>query len=51
MTNVASDLIIVLKDGGVEEQGTHEELLALQGLYYQMWVAQEDATPMIEIEK
>jgi len=38
------DLIIVLKDGGVAEQGTHEELLAKHGLYYDMWSAQEDAT-------
>jgi hypothetical protein len=38
------DLIIVLKDGSVAEQGTHEELLAKHGLYYDMWTAQEDAT-------
>jgi ATP-binding cassette subfamily B (MDR/TAP) protein 7 len=34
------DLIIVLKDGQVAEQGTHEELLRLGGLYYNMWVQQ-----------
>jgi ABC-type transport system involved in cytochrome bd biosynthesis fused ATPase/permease subunit len=38
------DLIIVLKEGNVVEQGTHEELLAKRGLYYDMWTAQEDAT-------
>lgn len=34
------DLIIVLKDGQVAEQGTHEELLRLGGLYHNMWVQQ-----------
>ncbi|KIM28630.1 hypothetical protein M408DRAFT_329389 [Serendipita vermifera MAFF 305830] len=43
-TVVGADLIIVLKDGSVAEQGTHEELLAKHGLYYDMWTAQEDAT-------
>ena len=36
------DLIIVLKEGQVVEQGTHEELLQLGGLYYSMW--QQQAT-------
>ncbi|KAG6332766.1 hypothetical protein ID866_6322 [Astraeus odoratus] len=39
-TIVEADLIIVLKDGQVVEQGTHEELLRLGGLYYDMWVQQ-----------
>lgn len=39
------DLIIVLQDGRVAEQGTHEELLKKGGLYYSMWVQQaSDAT-------
>lgn len=38
--NFALDLIIVVKDGQVAEQGTHEELLRLGGLYYNMWVQQ-----------
>ena len=33
-------LIIVLKDGQVEEQGTHEELMRAGGLYYSMWQQQ-----------
>jgi len=39
-TIVESDLIIVLKEGQVAEQGTHEELLKKGGLYYTMWVEQ-----------
>jgi ABC transporter ATM len=37
---VSTDLIIVMKDGQVVEQGTHEELLRKAGLYYSMWVEQ-----------
>lgn len=33
-------MIIVLQDGRVAEQGTHEELLKKGGLYYSMWVQQ-----------
>jgi len=36
-TIVEADLIIVLRDGAVEEQGTHEELLHNGGLYAAMW--------------
>ncbi|KAG0696220.1 P-loop containing nucleoside triphosphate hydrolase protein [Suillus ampliporus] len=39
-TVVEADLIIVLKDGQVAEQGTHEELLRLGGLYHNMWLQQ-----------
>ena len=38
-----SDLILVLDCGHIAEQGTHEELIALQGLYAQMWSRQERA--------
>lgn len=34
------DMIIVLKEGTVVEQGTHEELLRAGGLYYSMWQEQ-----------
>ncbi|MCR5824215.1 MAG: ABC transporter ATP-binding protein/permease [Lachnospiraceae bacterium] len=35
-----ADEIIVLKDGAIAERGTHEELLALRGLYYETYCAQ-----------
>lgn len=35
------DKIIVLDDGKVIEQGTHEELLAMQGRYYSLWQLQQ----------
>lgn len=36
-----ADLILVIKEGLVVERGNHEELMALQGVYYQMQLAQE----------
>lgn len=36
-----SDLIIVLKDGDVAEQGTHERLVDSGGVYSELWSAQE----------
>lgn len=35
-----ADMILVLHDGVIAERGTHEELLNLRGLYYQMHEAQ-----------
>jgi len=37
--------IIVLKDGVVAEQGTHDELLALGGTYAELYSVQFDTTP------
>ncbi|MDN6161500.1 MAG: ABC transporter ATP-binding protein/permease [Atopostipes sp.] len=34
-----SDLILVMQEGQVVEQGTHQELIGNQGLYYQMQIA------------
>ncbi|KAI5863828.1 P-loop containing nucleoside triphosphate hydrolase protein [Durotheca rogersii] len=36
-----ADLIIVLKEGRVSEQGTHKELIDRGGLYSELWSAQE----------
>ena len=35
--------IIVLNDGAVAEQGTHDELLKLNGLYSGMWTTQQES--------
>ena len=32
-----ADVILVMKDGGVIEQGSHEELLASKGFYYELY--------------
>ncbi|KAL8738914.1 MAG: hypothetical protein Q9181_000366 [Wetmoreana brouardii] len=36
-----SDKIIVLKNGGVAESGTHNELIEASGVYSELWNAQE----------
>ena len=38
-----ADRIYVLKDGRVEEQGQHQELLEKRGLYAQMWTEYQKA--------
>jgi ATP-binding cassette, subfamily B (MDR/TAP), member 7 len=40
MMALFADLIIVLQEGRVVEQGTHDELLQRGGLYYSMWMQQ-----------
>ena len=39
-TVVNCDRIFVLNEGQVAESGTHQELLALNGMYYTMWMRQ-----------
>ncbi|KAH9020826.1 hypothetical protein EDB85DRAFT_2152777 [Lactarius pseudohatsudake] len=39
-----ADLILVLKDGQIIEQGTHRELLELNGVFAAMWADQISAT-------
>lgn len=41
-----ADEIIYLKDGQIAERGTHEELLARKGLYYDTYAAQYSALAM-----
>ena len=40
-TVVDADQIVVLDKGEVRELGSHQELLALKGKYYQMWQSQQ----------
>ena len=35
------DLILVVNKGRVCEQGKHQDLIRLKGIYYQMWIAQQ----------
>ena len=37
-----ADLILVINDGDIVEQGTHEELLQKQGFYYDLYNSQFD---------
>jgi ABC transporter ATM len=38
---LTADLIIVLRDGSVAEQGSHEELMRIEGgVYRRLWEAQ-----------
>lgn len=35
-----SDLIVVMDQGSIVEQGTHEELLKYKGKYYELYMTQ-----------
>ena len=35
-----ADIILVMRDGNIIEQGTHDELLAKNGFYATLWNAQ-----------
>lgn len=41
-TIVDSDLILVLQNGELKEQGTHNSLLDKQGTYFDLWQAQQN---------
>ncbi|MBP3700422.1 MAG: ABC transporter ATP-binding protein, partial [Lachnospiraceae bacterium] len=38
-TIIHADKILVVRDGNIVEQGTHQELLAADGFYAQLWRA------------
>jgi ATP-binding cassette, subfamily B, multidrug efflux pump len=35
-----ADMILVLKDGQIIERGKHDELLAKEGFYYELYMSQ-----------
>lgn len=45
------DEIIVMDQGSIVEQGSHEELLALKGKYYELWEMQQGNFKMEENEE
>jgi ATP-binding cassette subfamily B protein len=47
-----ADMIVVLEAGQMREQGTHDELLALNGRYTAMWERQsaEDTQPSAPLD-
>lgn len=42
------DQILVIENGRILEQGSHEELLAQKNHYFQMWVSQQKKEPQLE---
>ena len=38
----SADIILVMKDGHIIEQGNHEELLAKNGFYHKLYYSQFD---------
>jgi ATP-binding cassette subfamily B protein len=47
-TIIDADEIIVVRDGAIEERGTHASLLARDGLYARLWAMQADEPMAIE---
>lgn len=43
-TIAGADHIVVLENGSVNEEGTHEELLKNKGLYYKLWTLQNESS-------
>jgi len=49
-TVINAEEIIVLDNGGIYERGTHQELIAKQGLYQKMWLAQQEKKLSCELQ-
>lgn len=45
-----ADQILVLHQGEIVERGTHQELLAKKGLYHKMYLLQQGAADLLEVE-
>ena len=45
------DVIIVMDEGSIVEQGSHDELLALKGRYYQLWEMQQGNFKIVDEEE
>jgi len=45
-----ADKIVVLKGGFVAEEGTHDELVARNGIYAELYHIQSGAEPMVEVK-
>ncbi|MFX8968858.1 hypothetical protein ABTN10_19295, partial [Acinetobacter baumannii] len=46
-----ADLILVMEDGAIVEQGSHDELLARRGAYWRLYRAQFDDPASIDAEE
>lgn len=46
-----ADIILVVQDGKIIEQGRHEELLGLKGHYYELWMRQYEDAAISEVWK
>jgi ATP-binding cassette subfamily B protein len=44
-----ADIILVVDDGKIVEQGRHEELLAKKGYYYTLWMRQYEDAAISEV--
>ncbi|MFI3200601.1 MAG: ABC transporter ATP-binding protein/permease [Eubacteriales bacterium] len=45
---VNSDMIYVMEDGRVKEEGTHQELIGRKGVYEQLWKAQKSLEELVQ---
>lgn len=50
-TIVNADQIVVLDEGRIVERGTHQHLVAADGVYAWLWQAQNDATERAGVER